>query len=140
MLLSFGGAGDTSDFSNMAANWPTFSTALVALVKSLGLDGIDIDIEGGMGSNMDILVKLVNFTVAQGWILTGAPCCGDNPDWATLLKRTALPGKCAFNWLNLQTYGSGAGAASMYTSWEKNLVRRGGAMSSLPRPHYLSID
>ena len=108
ILLSFGGAGNSGDWAHMGSQWSTFSTALVSLVKTYGLDGIDIDIEGGMPSAMDTLVKLANFSVSNGWTLTGAPCCGDNGNWATLLARTALPKKCAFDWLNLQTYGGGA--------------------------------
>lgn len=103
ILISLGGAGTGSDFDHVAANYAVWEAATVALFASLGIDGIDIDIENGMAARLPTLQRIAETASARNWTLTGAPCCGGPADWVTLVKNTKrADGTCAFSWLHLQ--------------------------------------
>ena len=107
ILISLGGAGTGSDFDHVASNFDSWLAATEALFSTLGIDGIDIDIESGMSSRMPVLQKIANAAAARNWTLTGAPCCSGPADWVTLVSSTKTSaGRCAFSWLHVQVRGT----------------------------------
>jgi chitinase len=120
VLISLGGAGSAPDFDAIKANFSGFASLAVPLFKSLGIDGLDIDIEDDMTPYQGVLAQLAELAVNNSWTLTMPPCCTSISQYVDLVKATTRKDpvtgatNCSFDYMMVQTYGDGPGSADEY--------------------------
>ncbi len=113
VIVSLGPFG--SDYAPVKANTSQFQQQFLQMASTLGLDGIDFDLEQDYEDYTDLLIELTNWAAENNLTVTAAPY-QETAFWTTVLKGTTTNGTSNFSWWNLQIYGG-----ANYSSWVQSL-------------------
>lgn len=113
VIVSLGPFG--SDYAPVKADPSQFKQQFQQMASTLGLDGIDFDLEQNYDDYTELLVDLTGWAAGNGMTVTAAPY-QETDFWTTVLKQTTSGGNSKFSWWNLQIYGG-----ADYGSWVSSL-------------------
>ena len=113
VLVSLGPFG--SDYAPVKSDPGQFQQQFLQLASTLGLDGIDFDLEQDYYDYTELLIDLTNWAAGNNLTVTAAPY-QESDFWTTVLKGTTTNGASNFAWWNLQVYGG-----ADYGSWVQTL-------------------
>jgi hypothetical protein len=113
VLISIGPRA--SDYAHLERNLAQFKSALASAIATIGLDGIDFDLERDYERYDGLLADLAGWAVSRGLTVTAAPF--ENPGfWASVLRQASRGGSNPFAWWNLQIYDG-----ADYGAWVRHL-------------------